>query len=78
MWGYAIRRAFGSVPTLFALATITFFMMRVAPGGPFSGNRRIPRDIIANIETKRCVSSDKHVYAFALVLGVEVGELFRP
>ncbi len=50
MWGYAIRRAFGSVPTLFALATITFFMMRVAPGGPFSGNRRIPRDIIANIE----------------------------
>ncbi len=50
MWGYAIRRACGSVPTLFALATITFFMMRVAPGGPFSGNRRIPRDIIANIE----------------------------
>lgn len=39
---------------------------------------RITRDILANIETKRCVSTDKHVYAFALVLGVEVGELFQP
>jgi oligopeptide transport system permease protein len=50
MWTYAIRRALGSVPTLFALAVITFFMMRVAPGGPFSGNRRIPPDIIKMIE----------------------------
>jgi hypothetical protein len=39
---------------------------------------KITRDILANIETKRCVSTDKHTYAFALVLGVEVGELFRP
>jgi len=39
---------------------------------------RITRDILANIETKRCVATDKHVYAFAVVLGVEVGELFRP
>jgi transcriptional regulator with XRE-family HTH domain len=39
---------------------------------------KITRDILANIETKRCVSTDRHLYAFALVLGVEVGELFRP
>jgi transcriptional regulator with XRE-family HTH domain len=39
---------------------------------------KITRDILANIETKRCVSTDKHLHAFALVLGVEVGELFRP
>jgi hypothetical protein len=39
---------------------------------------KITRDILANIETKRCVSTDKHTYAFALVLGVEVGELFLP
>jgi len=50
MWSYAFRRAVGSVPTLFALAVITFFMMRVAPGGPFSGNRRIPPDIIKMVE----------------------------
>jgi oligopeptide transport system permease protein len=41
MWAYTFRRAFGALPTLFALCVITFFMMRVAPGGPFSGNRRV-------------------------------------
>jgi transcriptional regulator with XRE-family HTH domain len=39
---------------------------------------KITRDILANIETKRCVSTDKHLFAFAFVLGVEIGELFRP
>ena len=38
----------------------------------------ITRDILANIETKRCIATDKHVFAFSVVLGVEVGELFRP
>jgi transcriptional regulator with XRE-family HTH domain len=38
----------------------------------------ITRDILANIETKRSVSTDKQLFAFAFVLGVEVGELFRP
>jgi oligopeptide transport system permease protein len=50
VFAYAIRRVVGSVPTLFALTAITFFMMRVAPGGPFSGNRRLTKDALANIE----------------------------
>jgi len=41
MWRYIFRRVLGSLPTLFALATITFFILRVAPGGPFSDNRRL-------------------------------------
>ena len=45
-----LRRTAGSLPTLLALTVITFFMMRVAPGGPFSGSRRVPPDIIANVE----------------------------
>lgn len=50
MFAYAVRRTIGSVPTLFALTAITFIMMRIAPGGPFSGNRRITQDALANIE----------------------------
>jgi oligopeptide transport system permease protein len=50
VWSYVLRRTAGSLPTLFALTVITFFMMRVAPGGPFSGSRRVPPDIIANVE----------------------------
>jgi oligopeptide transport system permease protein len=50
MWSYTFRRAIGSVPTLFALSVITFFMMRVAPGGPFSGNRRVSPEFVRAVE----------------------------
>ena len=39
---------------------------------------RITRDILANVETTRCIATDLQTHAFAVVLGVEVGELFRP
>lgn len=50
LFTYCLKRILGSIPTLFALAVITFFMMRVAPGGPFSGNRRVPDNIRENVE----------------------------
>jgi oligopeptide transport system permease protein len=42
MIAFAIRRALMFVPTLWAIATITFFLMRLAPGGPFLAEREIP------------------------------------
>jgi oligopeptide transport system permease protein len=50
MWTYVLRRAIGSLPTLFALSLITFLMMRVAPGGPFSGNRRVSPEFVKLVE----------------------------
>lgn len=49
MLHFAIRRIFGAIPTLFVLITLSFFMMRVAPGGPFSVNRKLSEVILANI-----------------------------
>ena len=40
MLGYALRRFAGAIPTLFVIVTLAFFMMRIAPGGPFDGERR--------------------------------------
>jgi oligopeptide transport system permease protein len=50
MWSYTLRRTIGSLPTLFALCLITFFMMRAAPGGPFSGNRRVSPEFVKLVE----------------------------
>ena len=50
MLKYAVYRTLKSLPTLLSLAVITFFMMRAAPGGPFSGNRRVPKEVRANVE----------------------------
>jgi oligopeptide transport system permease protein len=50
MWNYALRRTIGSVPTLLVLSLITFFLMRIAPGGPFSGNRRVSPEFVKLME----------------------------
>jgi oligopeptide transport system permease protein len=41
-----------AIPTLFILITISFFMMRLAPGSPFTGERTLPPEVMANIEAK--------------------------
>jgi len=39
---FVLRRLLLFIPTLWAIATLTFFMMRAAPGGPFLAERDIP------------------------------------
>jgi oligopeptide transport system permease protein len=39
---YAARRVALMVPTLWVIATLAFFLVRVAPGGPFRAERAIP------------------------------------
>ena len=42
MTRYVVRRLLLFVPTLWVIATLTFFLMRLAPGGPFNAEREIP------------------------------------
>lgn len=44
------RRLWNGSVTLAVLVTLTFFVMRLAPGGPFSRNRKISQDVLANIQ----------------------------
>jgi oligopeptide transport system permease protein len=44
------KRLWNGGLTLAALVTLTFFVMRLAPGGPFSRNRKISPEVQANIE----------------------------
>ncbi|MDA3978400.1 oligopeptide ABC transporter permease OppB [Gallibacterium sp. AGMB14963] len=46
------RRILEALPTLFILITVSFFMMRLAPGSPFSSEKNYPPEVIANIEAK--------------------------
>lgn len=49
MLSYALRRLASALPTLFIIITIAFFMMRLAPGGPFDREKQLPPEIEANI-----------------------------
>lgn len=52
MFKLILRRFLQAIPTLFILITVSFFMMRLAPGSPFSSERNYPPEVIANIEAK--------------------------
>src|ERR1700735_4257488 len=49
MFSFIAKRLLGAIPTLFAIITIAFFMIRLAPGGPFSSERAVPPEIEANL-----------------------------
>ncbi len=49
---YILKRLLGAIPTLFILITIAFFLIRIAPGGPFDEDKALPPEILANLEAK--------------------------
>jgi oligopeptide transport system permease protein len=50
MLSYVIRRFFSAIPTLFVIVTISFFLMRVAPGGPFNQEKGLNPVVKANLQ----------------------------
>ncbi len=47
---YFLTRLATAIPTLFIIVTITFFVMRAAPGGPFDQEQALPPEILANLQ----------------------------
>ncbi|MBL8790692.1 MAG: ABC transporter permease subunit [Rhizobiales bacterium] len=50
MLRYVLRRLLTAIPTLFVIVTISFFLIRVAPGGPFNQEKGLNPVIKANLE----------------------------
>lgn len=49
---HSVRRLLGLIPTLLMLITVAFFLMRIAPGGPFDSEKTLPPEIEANLNAK--------------------------
>ena len=49
MLRFVLGRILVAIPTLFVIVAVTFFMMRLTPGGPFDRERRLPPEIEANL-----------------------------
>ncbi|MEM1080267.1 MAG: oligopeptide ABC transporter permease OppB [Pseudomonadota bacterium] len=52
MLNYSLKRLASAIPTLLILITVAFFLIRVAPGGPFDSEKALPEEIKANLEAK--------------------------
>lgn len=46
---FLLRRLLGAIPTLLVIVTLSFFMLRAAPGGPFTTQRALPPQVKANL-----------------------------
>ncbi len=49
---YIFRRIFASLLTLFVVITLTFFMMRMIPGGPFTDEKAIPSFVLEKMMSR--------------------------
>lgn len=68
MPAFILRRLASAVPTLFVVVTITFFLIRLAPGGPFDLERPLEARVMENL--KRIYQLDQPLYAqYGLYLG---------
>ncbi|MBX9949201.1 MAG: ABC transporter permease [Candidatus Obscuribacterales bacterium] len=52
MLALLVKRLLTSIPVLLVVATLTFFLMRAVPGGPFDADKNLPPAIVANLNAK--------------------------
>jgi oligopeptide transport system permease protein len=74
MTGYLVRRLMIGVPTLLVIVTIAFFMMRVAPGGPFDQERALPPEIERNMLAAYNLNAPLIVQYWDYLAGVAQGD----
>ena len=72
MLAYSLRRVLGAIPTLFVVLTVSFFMMRLTPGGPFDRERMLSPAVEANI--KKAYNLDQPV---VVQYGIYLAKAFR-
>jgi oligopeptide transport system permease protein len=49
---FLLKRILHGVVVLWVVATLTFVLLRLTPGGPFDRERKLPPEVLANIEAK--------------------------
>jgi len=81
MLSYSVRRLLVAVPTILLLVVASFFLMHVAPGGPFTSERPLPPLVLANIEARYGLDQPlwKQLwdYLFNIVVHFDFGPSFK-
>ena len=75
MLAYALRRIAGLIPTLFVLVTISFFVIRLAPGGPFGQEQILSPAVRANLDAEYGLDQPLLVQYGHYLAGVAHGDL---
>ena len=72
---FILGRILQAIPTLFIIAALTFFMTRMAPGGPFDSEKPIPKEIKERIEAHYGLNEPLHEQFFLYMGNLLQGDL---
>lgn len=69
------KRILAAIPTLLVIITLAFFMMRLAPGGPFTSERVLPAEIEAKVLAEYGLDKPLYEQYFNYLGGILKGDL---
>lgn len=72
---FVLRRILWAAPVLWVVATLTFFIMHIVPGGPFDKEKKLPPEIKANVEAKYHLDQPVHRQYLLYMKGLLHGDL---
>jgi oligopeptide transport system permease protein len=70
-----LRRLLVGVPVLLAIVTLTFFLIRLAPGGPFDDEKAVTPEIKKQIEAYYHLDAPLYVQYFDYLKGLAKGDM---
>ena len=74
MIGIILRRILIAIPVLIIVASITFFLTRLAPGGPFDAEKKLPQEVIDNLNEVYNLNAPIYEQFFDYFSNVIVGD----
>ena len=74
MLGIFLRRILLAIPVLIAVASITFFLVRLAPGGPFDADKAVSEQVLKNLNEAYNLNAPLSEQYFDYMTGILVGD----
>lgn len=69
------QRLAQAIPVMLVVVTITFFLVRLAPGGPFDAERSVPAEVLKNLEQRYNLDDPMPVQYFNYLGNLVRGDL---
>ena len=69
-----IKRVLAAIPVLIIVASLTFFFVRLAPGGPFDTDRAVSEEVLINLQEAYNLNAPISEQYFDYMSGVLIGD----
>ncbi|MFC1758442.1 ABC transporter permease [Planctomycetota bacterium] len=75
MGQFIVRRTIELVATMFVIITVSFFLIRLAPGSPFASEREVPEEVLEQMNARYGLDKPLTVQYFNYVKNLLRGDL---